>query len=49
MSRWLNNTIYVIIAIVSMGCTMQGIKWQTNKNKNKDKNNMNNSGNYSLY
>ena len=34
MRRWLNNIIYVIIAIVSLGCTMQGIQWQS-KNKNK--------------
>ena len=36
MPRWLNNMIYIIIAIVSMGCTMQGIKWQSRK---KDKKN----------
>lgn len=43
MRRWLNNTIYLIIAIVSMGCTMQGIKWQSKEKKQKI------SGKYSLY
>lgn len=44
MPRWLNNIIYVIIAIVSLGCTMQGIKW-----KSKPKENKNQRGKYSLY
>ena len=34
MPRWLNNTIYVMIAIVSMGCSMQGIKWKPSEKKN---------------
>ena len=29
MPRWLNNIIYSIVAVVSLGCTMQGIKWQS--------------------
>lgn len=41
--RWLNNTIYIIIAIVSMGCTMQGIKWKSKEKKHSG------NGKYSLY
>ena len=42
MSRWLNNTWYIIVAIVSMGCAMQGLEWKSNKKKEK------NVGKYSL-
>lgn len=44
MPKWLNNTWYVIVAIVSMGCTMQGIEWKSYKKNDKNKP----SGKYSL-
>ena len=49
MPRWLNNTLYAIIAIVSMGCTMQGIKWISNKPKEKPNDKTNKNGKYQLY
>lgn len=44
MPKWLNNIFYVIIVVVSMGCTMQGIEWKSYKKKEKDKQ----PGKYSL-
>lgn len=46
MPRWLNNTIYAIIAVVSLGCTMQGIKWQSKPKVNKKEKE---KGKYLLY
>lgn len=31
MPNWLNNTIYVIVIIVSMGCITHGFEWKTKK------------------
>lgn len=44
MPKWLNNTFYVIIAVLSLGCTMQGIQWKSYKKKDK----MNHNEKYSL-
>ena len=44
MKVFFNNTWYVIVAIVSMGCAMQGLEWKSNKKKEKAKRN----GNYTL-
>lgn len=44
MPRWLNNTWYIIVAIVTMGCAMQGVEWKSNEKKTKNKQ----PGKYSL-
>ncbi len=31
MPNWLNNTCYVMLLIVSMGCVTHGLKWKSNK------------------
>ena len=31
MPNWLNNTLYVIVLIISMGCVTQGWEWKSNK------------------
>jgi len=37
MPKWSNNTWYVIVAIVSIEDTMQGIEWKSYKKKDKNK------------
>lgn len=31
MPKWLNNTWYIIVLIVFMGCVTQNLKWQSYK------------------
>ncbi len=31
MPKWLHNTLYILLLIVSMGCISQGIGWKSYK------------------
>lgn len=41
MRNFLNNTWYIIVVVVTMGCVMQGLEWKSNKKKDKTKQNSN--------
>lgn len=31
MPNWLNNTLYVIVLVISMGCVSHKFEWKSNK------------------
>ncbi|WP_182480481.1 hypothetical protein [Peribacillus asahii] len=41
MPNWLNNTLVVIISIISLGGVAQNLEWRSNKKKEKDVENHN--------
>lgn len=33
MPRWLHNTLFVIVIIISMGCVASGMQWKPKEDK----------------